>query len=131
MVDFPDYRRVLPKEGDKVVIADKGLKQAFSLASILSNEKFKGVRLNFSDSELVITANNPEQEEAEEVVDVQYGGESLEIGFNVAYLIDVLNAVNSDSVKFVLSDANNSAVVEDANDDRALVCYYANETVRR
>ena len=102
-------------------MADKGLlKQAFSLASILSNEKFKGVRLNLSDAELVITANNPEQEEAEEVVDVQYGGEPLEIGFNVAYLIDVLNAVNSDSVKFVLSDANNSAVLEDANDDSAL-----------
>ena len=106
---FPDYRRVLPREGDKIVVADKGLmKQAFSLASILSNEKFKGVRLNLAKNEIVITANNPEQEEAQEVVDVEYAGdETLEIGFNVAYLIDVLNSINSDSVKFVLSDALN------------------------
>ncbi len=118
---FPDYRRVLPKEGDKIIIADKAdLKQAFSLTAILSNEKFKGVRLSLGASEVVITANNPEQEEAEEVVDVEYGGDSLEIGFNVAYLIDVLNALNSDRVKFVLSDANSSAVIEDASDDAAL-----------
>jgi DNA polymerase-3 subunit beta len=118
---FPDYRRVLPKEGDKIIIADKAdLKQAFSLTAILSNEKFKGVRLSLGASEVVITANNPEQEEAEEVVDVEYGGDDLEIGFNVAYLIDVLNALNSDRVKFVLSDANSSAVIEDASDDAAL-----------
>lgn len=119
---FPDYRRVLPREGDKIVVADKGsLKQAFSLASILSNEKFKGVRLYLKTNELVITANNPEQESAEEVVDVEYSGsEELEIGFNVAYLIDVLNSVKSDGVKLVLSDSNSSAVIEDAADDSAL-----------
>ncbi len=118
---FPDYRRVLPKDGDKTVLASKAvLKDAFSRAAILSNEKFRGVRLNLSSGELKITANNPEQEEAEEIVDVDYQGEDLEIGFNVAYLIDVLNALVSDQVKISLSDSNASALIEDATDDAAL-----------
>ncbi|WP_088329284.1 DNA polymerase III subunit beta [Lacimicrobium sp. SS2-24] len=118
---FPDYRRVLPKEGDKTVLSSKEtLKQAFSRVSILSNEKFRGVRLNLASGELKLTANNPEQEEAEEVVDVEYQGENLEIGFNVAYLIDVLNALSSEKVKLTMSDSNNSALIEDAADDSAL-----------
>lgn len=118
---FPDYRRVLPKDGDKSLEASKEtLKQAFSRASILSNEKFRGVRLNLAENELKITANNPEQEEAEEIVDVDYQGDSLEIGFNVAYLIDVLNAIGSDKVRITMSDANSSALLEDATDDSAL-----------
>ncbi|HBY38014.1 MAG TPA: DNA polymerase III subunit beta [Alteromonas sp.] len=118
---FPDYRRVLPKDGDKVIIAKKDvLKDAFSRAAILSNEKFRGVRLNISSGELKITANNPEQEEAEEIVDIDYDGDSLEIGFNVAYLIDVLNSLVSNDVKINLTDANSSALIEDAADDAAL-----------
>ena len=118
---FPDYRRVLPKDGDKVIIAKKDvLKDAFSRAAILSNEKFRGVRLNISSGELKITANNPEQEEAEEIVDIDYEGDSLEIGFNVAYLIDVLNSLVSNDVKINLTDANSSALSEDAADDAAL-----------
>jgi DNA polymerase-3 subunit beta len=118
---FPDYRRVLPKDGDKNIQSSKDvLKNAFSRASILSNEKFKGVRLNLSNGELKITANNPEQEEAEEIVDVDYQGDDLEIGFNVAYLIDVLNGLNSEQVKITLADSNSSALIEDAADDSAL-----------
>ncbi|WP_218312113.1 DNA polymerase III subunit beta [Alteromonas antoniana] len=118
---FPDYRRVLPKDGDKTVLASKAvLKEAFSRAAILSNEKFRGVRLNLSSGELKITANNPEQEEAEEIVDVDYQGDDLEIGFNVAYLIDVLNALVSEKVQISLSDSNASALIQDAEDDAAL-----------
>lgn len=118
---FPDYRRVLPKDSDKVVVASKAvLKDAFSRAAILSNEKFRGVRLNLASGELKITANNPEQEEAEEMVDVEYQGDDLEIGFNVAYLIDVMNALVSDKIKINLSDSNASALIEDAEDDAAL-----------
>ena len=118
---FPDYRRVLPKDGDKIIQASKDiLKNAFSRASILSNEKFRGVRLNLSDNELKITANNPEQEEAEEIVDIDYQAGDLEIGFNVAYLIDVFNSLNSEEVKVSLSDSNSSALIEDAADDSAL-----------
>lgn len=118
---FPDYRRVLPRDGDKIIEADKTvLKNAFSRAAILSNEKFKGVRLNLASNELKITANNPEQEEAEEVVDINYQGDSLEIGFNVAYLIDVFNSLATESVKLTLSDSNSSALIEDAGDDSAV-----------
>jgi DNA polymerase-3 subunit beta len=118
---FPDYRRVLPKDGDKVIEASKDLlKNAFSRASILSNEKFRGVRINLSTGELKITANNPEQEEAEEIVDIDYQGEDLEIGFNVAYLIDVFNSLGSEQVKLSLSDSNSSALIQDAADDSAL-----------
>ncbi|MBC3766637.1 DNA polymerase III subunit beta [Neptunicella marina] len=118
---FPDYRRVLPKDGDKIIETNKlMLKNAFSRASILSNEKFKGVRLNLSNAELKITANNPEQEEAEEIVDVQYQGDDLEIGFNVAYLIDALNALNSEVVKLTMADSNSSALIEDSGDESVL-----------
>ena len=117
---FPDYRRVLPKDCDKSVSSGKEtLKQAFSRVAILSNEKFKGVRLNLDENELKITANNPEQEEAEEIVDVAYSGESLEIGFNVAYLIDVLNALKAEEVTIALSDSNSSALIEAAGDSSA------------
>lgn len=118
---FPDYRRVLPRDGDKKIESSKqSLKQAFSRASILSNEKFRGVRLNLSEGELKITANNPEQEEAEEIVDVSYVGDALEIGFNVAYLIDVMNGLAGDDVLITLADSNSSALIEDAKDDSAL-----------
>jgi DNA polymerase III subunit beta len=119
---FPDYRRVLPKDGDKKIESSKDvLKHAFSRAAILSNEKFKGVRLNLSNGELKITANNPEQEEAEEIVDVDYSGDKLEIGFNVAYLIDVMNGLtNCEQVKITLADSNSSALIEDAKNDSAL-----------
>ncbi len=118
---FPDHRRVIPKETTKEVVADKvELKQAFSRAAILSNEKFRGVRLNLASGLMKITANNPEQEQAEEAVDVTYDGEELEIGFNVAYLIDVMNNIETDHVKFHLSDSNASALIESAHNPDAL-----------
>ncbi|WP_371187430.1 DNA polymerase III subunit beta [Thalassotalea maritima] len=118
---FPDYRRVLPRNGDKILITDKeDLKQVLSRASILSNEKFKGVRLNFSDGELKITANNPEQESAEEYLEINFAYDALEIGFNVSYILDVLNAIKDDNVKFTLSDANSSVLVEGQESGEAL-----------
>ncbi len=110
---FPDYERVLPKNGNKTVIGERAeLKQAFARTAILSNEKYRGVRLLLSDGQLTVTANNPEQEEAEEQVTVNYAGDSLEIGFNVSYLQDVVNVLQSENVKFTLSDSNSSALVE-------------------
>lgn len=118
---FPDYRRVLPQGGDKVVVADRDvLRSACSRASILSNEKFRGVRVNLVAGELALTANNPEQEQAEEVIEVEYQGEALEVGFNVTYVLDVLNAIPGEQVKFTLTDSNSSALVEDNADDSAL-----------
>jgi len=118
---FPDYRRVLPRNGDKVLETNKDqLRQVLSRASILSNEKFKGVRLNFAAAELKITANNPEQEQAEEVIEVDFPYEELEIGFNVSYVLDVLNAIKDQDVKFTLADANSSVVIEGSGAGEAL-----------
>ena len=118
---FPDYQRVLPKKGDKVVIGEKAeMKQSFSRVAILSNEKYRGVRIKITDGTIVIVANNPEQEEAEEVISVDYNGPELEIGFNVNYLLDVLNVIVSDSVKMTLNDSNSSALVSDAEDESAM-----------
>ncbi|MDH7944265.1 DNA polymerase III subunit beta [Pseudohongiella sp. SYSU M77423] len=118
---FPDYQRVLPKGGDKVVLGDRSeLRQAFNRASILSNEKYRGVHLQFNNDELKVVANNPEQEEAEDTVGIEYQGETLEIGFNVSYLLDVLNVLDSDKVKFTLADSNSSALVEAVSASDAL-----------
>ncbi len=118
---FPDYERVLPRSSTKSVFGARDeLRQAFSRASILSNEKYRGVRLVLSNGSVQITANNPEQEEAEEIVNVDYKGDSLEIGFNVSYLLDVLSVISGEKVKLSLSDANSSALLEEAEDSDSL-----------
>ncbi|MDN3697393.1 DNA polymerase III subunit beta [Vibrio cortegadensis] len=118
---FPDYRRVMPQNTTKTLEAScDELRQSFSRAAILSNEKFRGVRVNLVNNEMKITANNPEQEEAEEVLDVTYEGDDLEIGFNVSYVLDVLNTLRCDQVRISMSDANASALVENAEDDSAM-----------
>ena len=118
---YPDYDRVLPKGGDKLVVGERsGLKQAFSRTAILSNEKYRGVRILLSEGVLKMVANNPEQEEAEEEVTVTYSGDSLEIGFNVSYLLDVLNVLKGDQVRLTLSDSNSSALVEDPENEKAV-----------
>lgn len=115
---FPDYDRVLPRGGDKLLVGDRQqLRQAFNRTAILSNEKYRGVRLQMADNQLKIMANNPEQEEAEEEVSVDYAFDALEIGFNVSYLLDVLSALSSEAVKITLSDTNSSALVEELEDN--------------
>lgn len=118
---FPDYRRVMPQQTTKTLEAScDELRQAFSRAAILSNEKFRGVRVNLAGSEMRITANNPEQEEAEEMLDVTFEGDAIEIGFNVSYVLDVLNTLRCEKVRISMSDANASALIENADDDSAL-----------
>jgi len=111
---FPDYERVLPKGGDKVVFADRlELRQASTRAAILSNEKYRGVRVTITDGLLTMVANNPEQEEAEESVAVDYSGPELEVGFNVQYLVDVLGVLGEDQLRITLADSASSALLED------------------
>lgn len=118
---FPDYNRVIPRNGDKVLLGDRQeLRQVFTRIAILSNEKYRGVRLNLTQGMLQVTANNPEQEEAEETLSVDYDGQNLEIGFNVNYLLDVLSILNSDVVRLILSDANSSALVQGFEENDAL-----------
>lgn len=118
---FPDYEKVLPKNAEQVLLSDRELiKDAFSRASILCNEKFRGVRLTLNKDRLIINANNPEQEEAEIELDVEYDGDEMEIGFNVSYLVDALNAIKTSSVKFNLGDSNSSVLIESAEDSNSL-----------
>jgi DNA polymerase-3 subunit beta len=118
---FPDYERVLPRSADKVVLGSREeLRQAFTRTAILSNEKYRGVRLNLQSGALQIVANNPEQEEAEELVTVEYQGDPVEIGFNVSYLLDVLGVLGSEQVKLSLSDPNSSALIEEPEESAAL-----------
>ncbi|MDE0062646.1 MAG: DNA polymerase III subunit beta [Gammaproteobacteria bacterium] len=117
---FPDYEKVIPADVTRTIVGDRDtLKVAFQRASILSNEKYRGVRLVVDGEQLTVRANNPEQEEAEEIVEVSYDGEPMEIGFNVGYLQDVLNALPSENVRLGVSDGNNSALIEASNDDLA------------
>jgi DNA polymerase-3 subunit beta len=120
---FPDYERVLPKGGDKLVVGDRqALREAFTRTAILSNEKYRGIRLQLAAGQLKIQANNPEQEEAEEEVAVEYSGSNLEIGFNVSYLLDVMAVMTTEKVRLLLSDSNSSALVQEfENDDSAYV----------
>lgn len=113
---FPDHRLVLPKQANKLLEANGDqLRQAFIRAAILSNEKCRGVRLQLNPGQLKITANNPEQEESEEILDVTYHGEPLEIGFNVSYILDILNALKCEQVRLHLTDAISGTLIEDCN----------------
>ena len=114
---FPDYERVLPQGGDKEVEIDRDvLRQSLQRASILSNEKYRGIRLSFEPGVLRIQAHNPEQEEAQDEIEIGYDGAPLEIGFNVNYLLDVLNTVEGDAVHGTLKDQNSSALLRDPAD---------------
>ncbi len=109
---FPDYGRVLPLSPNKIIEANRELlRQSFQRTAILSNEKYRGIRLSLKPGALTIQAHNPEQEEAEDQVEVKYEGEELEIGFNVTYLLDALGALESDTVEIGLTDSNSSCLV--------------------
>jgi DNA polymerase-3 subunit beta len=114
---FPDYGRVVPEKPEYMMHADRnGLRSALQRAAILSNEKYRGIRLELSENRLVMQANNPEQEEATEELEVEYSGPEMEIGFNVSYLLDALGAVDSDAVELGLSDANSSCLITNVGD---------------
>ena len=118
---FPDYERVIPIDGNKTMQVEREtLKQSMSRIAILSNEKYRGIRLTFSASNLSIQANNPDQEEAEEELQVEYDETDMEIGFNVTYLIDVLNVLGSEKVQIMLKDSNSSAIISDSEDESSL-----------
>jgi DNA polymerase-3 subunit beta len=109
---FPEYDRVIPKESTNELTADReAFKGSLQRTAILSNEKYRGIRLIIRDNGIVMQAHNPEQEEAEEALEVQYGGEDIEIGFNVNYLLDALGAVDGDTVTLSVVDGNSSCLI--------------------
>ena len=114
---FPDYTRVIPTNYQKhFSIKRELLQQALQRVAILSNEKFRGVRWTLSEGQLRITCTNTEQEEAFEELEIEYKGEALDIGFNVTYLLDVLNNIASEKVTCSFGDANSSVLVTIAED---------------
>jgi len=109
---FPDYSKVIPAESGTPVIADReDLRQAFIRASILSNEKYRGVRVSLEKGRLKALAHNPDQEEAEVEIEVDYNGDTLEIGFNVSYLLDALAIVRTEKVRLTMTDPGASTLI--------------------
>jgi len=115
---YPNYDRVIPRNGNKSILIDRDtLKQSLSRSAILSNEKFRGVRLELGSNQIKITTNNPEQECAEEEIHVEYSDEILDIGFNINYLLDVLNIVKPGLVKLTFKDSDSSVVIEEVENE--------------
>lgn len=109
---FPDYERVIPQGHNKVITVPRtALLQSLHRAAILTNEKFRGVRVVLAAGSLKIISSNSDQEEAQEELEVSYDAEALDIGFNVTYLLDVLNNVSNEEVEIRLADANSSALI--------------------
>ncbi len=116
---FPDYERVIPQNHNKVITLERNvLLQSLLRAAILTNEKFRGVRLVLSPGSLKIISTNAEQEEAQDELEIDYQAETLDVGFNVTYLLDVLNNVTAESVECRLADANSSALITLPGNDR-------------
>ena len=109
---FPDYNRVIPKNHKNAVILGRApFLASLQRAAILTSEKFKGVRVNIDPGALRIASSNAEQEEAKEELEIDYGGDSIEIGFNVTYLIDALSNMSVEMIKLELQDTNSSALI--------------------
>ena len=117
---FPEYERVIPADSSNELTADRELlRSALQRTAILSNEKYRGIRLIIRDSGVVMQAHNPEQEEAEEELEVAYSGEDIEIGFNVNYLLDALGGVDGDEVSMSVQDGNSSCLIRKPGSDES------------
>lgn len=117
---FPDYEAVVPIGADRLVTVDReSLKSALQRAAILSNEKYRGVRVEVSPGQLKISAHNPEQEEAQDEIEADTQVSDLAIGFNVNYLLDALSALRDEQVVIQLRDSNSSALVREASNEKS------------
>jgi DNA polymerase-3 subunit beta len=115
---FPEYERVIPQDTSNSLTADRqNFRGALQRTAILSNEKYRGIRLTIQANSVVLQAHNPEQEEAEEELEVSYSGAEIEIGFNVNYLLDALGAIESEEVSLALVDGNSSCLLRDPGND--------------
>ncbi len=109
---FPDYNRVIPKNHkNHITLGRAPLLSSLQRAAILTSEKFKGVRVNIEPGTLRIASSNAEQEEAKEEIEIDYGGDSIEIGFNVTYLMDALSNISAEMIKLELQDTNSSVLI--------------------
>ncbi len=121
--NFPDWNTVIPANPDKIVVAETSkMKQALTRASILSNEKYKGVRFQLASNALTVSGKNSYQEEATDIVELEYSGDELEIGFNGIYVLDAINAISTKNVQLAFSDANSSCLItEEDNEDNKFI----------
>jgi len=109
---FPDFQRVIPKgHKNTLVVTREILQSALQRAAILTTDKFKGVRFSLTSNRITVQSTNAEQEEAQEEIETEYGGDDVEIGFNVSYLLDVLSNLKNEKIQISLGDANSSAVI--------------------
>ena len=117
---FPEYERVIPQDTGNQLTADReAFRGALQRTAILSNEKYRGIRLIIKKDGLLLQAHNPEQEEAEEEVEIAYGGDDIEIGFNVNYLLDALGAIESEEVELAVVDGNSSCLLREPGNDES------------
>jgi DNA polymerase-3 subunit beta len=117
---FPEYSRVIPAAATHAIRADRDtLRQALQRTAILSNEKYRGIRITVKANALCVQAHNPEQEEADEEIEVAYAGNDLEVGFNVNYLLDALAAIDGQEVELGLTDSNSSCLIRSPGDSSA------------
>lgn len=115
---FPEYQRVIPQDTSNALNADRAtFRGALQRTAILSNEKYRGIRLVIRDGNMILQAHNPEQEEAEEEIEIEYTGDEIEIGFNVNYLLDALGGVESDEVNLAVVDSNSSCLIREPGKD--------------
>lgn len=116
---FPDYEAVVPLGADKTVRVERdAIRNALQRAAILSNEKYRGVRLEVSPGNLRIIAHNPEQEEAFEEIEADTQANDIAIGFNVGYLLDALGSLGDERVQLQLRDAQSSCLLRGAADEQ-------------
>lgn len=117
---YPDYNKLIPKGSIVAVGERESIKQALTRASVLSNEKFRGIRFQLEPGKLRITANNSDQEQAEDSVPMEYSGTEMEIGFNVAYLLDAFTAMTAKLIRCVFTDPNSGVLIEPHGEDYSL-----------
>ena len=109
---FPDYEQVIPSgDSSTLTINKKSLSESLSRVSVLSSEKYRGIRIITSDNKINISANNPEQEQAEESVDCVYSGEAMDIAFNVNYLQEIISSIENDNVEIHFFGSDKSCLI--------------------
>jgi DNA polymerase-3 subunit beta len=121
---FPDYSRVIPTNNDKIAKINRNrLRQALIRSAIISNEKFKGARFNFSTNLLIIETQNAERENSKEEIPIEYNSSELSIGFNISYILDILNICHEEYVELKLRSTETSCLIQ-LNDDNGIKSIY-------
>ncbi len=115
---FPDYEQVIPSGESSLLIVDrKKLSESLSRVSVLSSEKYKGIRIITNKNSLNISANNPEKEQGEENLTCEYDGEEVDIAFNVNYLQEILSTLDSEKIEINFFGSDKSCLITDPNSD--------------